>query len=91
MSDTFAFLRLTARQGDWQYLHSSLTNHLAPSTIWGAFYGLFGVGSNELIAVTVGDYDRDECKNLDPAGCVQAERALTGAAREPVWVPCFRA
>ena len=57
MSETFAFLRLTARQGDWQYLHSSLTNHLAPSTIWGAFYGLFGVGSNELIAVTVGDDD----------------------------------
>ena len=57
MSDTFAFLRLTARQGDWQYLHSSLTNHLAPSTIWGAFYGLFGVGSKELIAVTFGDDD----------------------------------
>ena len=43
------------------------------------------------IAVSAGDYDRDECKNLDSAGCVQAERALTGAAREPVWVPCFRA
>ena len=55
MSDTFAFLRLTAREGDWQRLHSSLTNRLAPQEIWGTFQGLFGVGSNELIAVTVGD------------------------------------
>lgn len=57
MSDTFAFLRLTARQGGWQPLHESLTNHLAPREIWGAFHGLFGVGSNELIAVTVGSDD----------------------------------
>ena len=27
------------------------------------------------IAVSAGDYDRDECKSLDPAGCVQAARA----------------
>lgn len=57
MSDTFAFLRLTARDGDWQHLHTSIRNHLAPQEIWGAFQGLFGVGSNELIAVTVGDDD----------------------------------
>ena len=57
MSDAFAFLRLTARQGDWQRLHSSLTRHLAPPSIWGAFHGLFGVGSNELIVVAVGDDD----------------------------------
>ena len=43
------------------------------------------------IAVSAGNYGHDECKRLDPAGCVQAVRALTGAAREPVWVPCFRA
>ena len=57
MSDTFAFLRLTARRGGWQPLHASLTSHLSPREIWGAFHGLFGVGSNELIAVTVGDDD----------------------------------
>ena len=57
MSDTFAFLRLTARQGGWQGLHSQLTSHLAPSSIWGAFHGLFGVGSNELIVVTAGEDD----------------------------------
>ena len=57
MSDTFAFLRLTARQGDWQALHASLTGRLSPGEIWGTFHGLFGVGSNELIAVTVGDDD----------------------------------
>ena len=57
MSDTFAFLRLTARQGDWQALHASLTGRLSPGEIWGTFHGLFGVGSNELIAVTAGDDD----------------------------------
>ncbi len=57
MSDTFAFLRLTARQGGWQPLHASLTSHLSSGEIWGAFHGLFGVGSNELIAVTLGDDD----------------------------------
>ena len=57
MSDTFAFLRLTAREGGWQPLHSALTSRLAPASVWGAFHGLFGVGSNELIAVTVGDDD----------------------------------
>lgn len=57
MSDTFAFLRLTARKGGWQPLHSALTSQLAPASVWGAFHGLFGVGSNELIAVTVGDDD----------------------------------
>ncbi|MDE0054837.1 MAG: hypothetical protein OXT64_11370 [Gammaproteobacteria bacterium] len=57
MSDTFAFLRLTAPKGGWQPLHESLTNHLPPQEIWGAFHGLFGVGSNELIAVTVGSDD----------------------------------
>lgn len=29
-----------------------------------------------LVAVTASDYDRDEYKNLDPAGCIQAERTL---------------
>ncbi len=57
MPDTFAFLRLTARKGGWQPLHSALTSRLAPASVWGAFHGLFGVGSNELIAVTVGDDD----------------------------------
>ena len=55
MSHTFAFLRLTAREGGWQPLHSGLTSQLAPASVWGTFHGLFGVGSNELIAVTVGD------------------------------------
>ena len=57
MSHTFAFLRLTAREGGWQPLHSALTSQLAPASVWGTFHGLFGVGSNELIAVTVGDDD----------------------------------
>ena len=57
MSDTFAFLRLTARQGGWEGVHAALTSRLQPPSIWGAFYGLFGVGSNELIVVAVGHDD----------------------------------
>ena len=57
MSDTFAFLRLAARQGDWRGLHSSLTSRLPHERIWGAFHGLFGIGSNELIVVTAGNDD----------------------------------
>ena len=55
MSDTFAFLRLTAREGGWERLHAALKGSLLPQRIWGAFQGLFGIGSNELIVVTVGD------------------------------------
>ena len=70
MSHTFAFLRLKAREGGWQPLHSALTSHLAPASVWGTFHGLFGVGSNELIAVTVGDDDVvdasiETARNLD--------------------------
>ena len=72
MSDTFAFLRLSARQGDWQRLHSSLTDHLPPTTIWGAFYGLFGVGSNELIAVTVGGDDAVDA-SIETVRCLDVD------------------
>lgn len=39
------------------YDEISLDNRaaLAPAQLWGAFYGLFGLGSNELIVMSVGD------------------------------------
>ena len=73
MTDTFAFLRLTARQGDWQPLHSSLTGRLSPEAVWGTFHGLFGVGSNELIAVTVGD-DASVHASIETARSLDVDR-----------------
>ena len=53
--DTFAFLRIGGRQRDWGPVHEALVAALPAERIWGAFHGLFGVGSNEVIAVTAGD------------------------------------
>lgn len=52
--DSFSFLRLKSVDGDWRALHGAFTEALPPERVWGAFFGLFGVGSNELMAVTVG-------------------------------------
>lgn len=55
--DSFTFLRLKGAEGDWRALHRALTGKLPPERLWGSFFGLFGVGSNELLAVTVGSAD----------------------------------
>ena len=94
MSDTFAFLRLTARQGDWEGVHAALTSQLQPPSIWGAFYGLFGVGSNELIAVTVGDDDAvtasiETARILEPVDRVDA-LTLTPTVRPTSAAPLTR-
>ena len=68
----FAFLRLKAGSGDWRALHRALTRRLPPERLWGAFHGLFGVGSNELMAITVGD-------EADVAQSVAVARQLPGA------------
>lgn len=53
--NTFALLRLKGVAGDWRALHSAFTAQLPPERVWGAFFGLFGVCSDELIAMTVGN------------------------------------
>lgn len=55
---TFAFSRLETAGGGWRAAHQALTGDsraLGGASLWGAFHGLFGVGSNELIVVTSGD------------------------------------
>ena len=53
--DTFAFLRIRGRERDWQPLREAVVATLPPERVWGTFHGLFGIASNELVTVTVGD------------------------------------
>lgn len=58
---TYAFSRLAARGRDFSAAYNALAAddwaRLGPARPWGAFHGLFGVASNELIVVTYGDVD----------------------------------
>lgn len=55
----YAFSRLIADDRNFNAVHEALRANsyamLGPATPWGAFHGLFGVASNELIVVTYGD------------------------------------
>ena len=55
----YAFSRLTTADRNFNAVHETLRDDdyaaLRPASPWGAFHGLFGVASNELIVVTYGD------------------------------------
>ena len=55
----FAFSRVRAAGRDFRDAHRALTADdcaaLGGAKLWGAFFGLFGVGSNEFVLVTSGD------------------------------------
>ena len=53
--DTFAFLRIRGHERDWQSVCEAIVAALPAQRVWGTFHGLFGLASNELVAVTVGD------------------------------------
>ena len=53
--DTFAFLRIRGRERDWHAVREAVVSGLPAERVWGTFHGLFGIASNELVAVTVGD------------------------------------
>ena len=57
----YAFTRLTAADRNYRAAYDALCadagRALAPAHLWGAFFGLFGVASNELIVVTYGEVD----------------------------------
>ena len=56
---TYAFSRLKTNGRDFRVVYDRLRDDafaaLAPARLWGAFHGLFGVASNELIVVAFGD------------------------------------
>ena len=92
--DTFAFLRLKGQRQDWRALHAALTAELAPERLWGAFFGLFGVGSDELLAITVGSAAQVEetiaaAQRLDGATCLSA-LPLSPTARPTTAAPLQR-
>ncbi len=55
----YAFSRLAATGRDFSAVHKALAEddwaRLRPAKPWGAFHGLFGVASNELIVVSYGE------------------------------------
>ncbi|MYA16340.1 MAG: hypothetical protein F4089_05000 [Gammaproteobacteria bacterium] len=54
----YAFTRLSARGRDYGTAAQALQDRgVEPAGLWGAFHGLFGVASNELIVVSYGDVD----------------------------------
>ena len=55
----YAFSRLRANGRDFRPVYEALRKNdyaaLAPAKLWGAFHGLFGLASNELVVVTYGE------------------------------------
>lgn len=62
---------------------------LSPATLWGAFYGLFGLGSNELFLVSVGDNSNvhsvlDASKTVEQVRSINLEPTVRPTSEEPV-------
>lgn len=55
----YAFSRLRASGRDFRPVYEALRRNdfeaVAPAKLWGAFHGLFGLASNELVVVTYGE------------------------------------
>ena len=81
---SFIISRVRTTDRHFNALHTEITNDsnatLQPASLWGAFHGLFGLGSNELIVVSVGATENVH-KNLmslnSAAGCESLELAPT--------------
>ena len=56
---TYAYVRLRTTSRDFRTAYDALRadgfRALRPAQLWGAFHGLFGIGSNELLVVAFGD------------------------------------
>ena len=74
--DTFAFLRIRGHERDWPPLREAVVAALPTERVWGTFHGLFGIASNELVAVTVGD----DAAVADSVETVSSLEAVEGAA-----------
>ena len=55
---SFAISRVRANDRNFNAAHTEISNNsnasLQPASLWGAFHGLFGLASNELVVVSVG-------------------------------------
>ena len=76
----YAFSRLTAADRNFNPVYEILRadDHAAlrPASLWGAFHGLFGVGSNELIVVSYGDVAGVDGALAATAGVVSVDTLL---------------
>ncbi|MFP6796350.1 MAG: hypothetical protein VB933_04700 [Pseudomonadales bacterium] len=54
---SFAISRIRAKDRNFNSAHTEISNNsnaaLEPASLWGAFHGLFGLASNELVVVSV--------------------------------------
>ena len=51
----FRWHRISAADRHWRSAHARIRETIAVEQLWGAFFGLFGIGSNELFVVTSSD------------------------------------
>ena len=76
----YAFSRLTADDRNFNAAFDALraNDHAAlrPARLWGAFHGLFGVASNELIVVSYGDVDGVDAAIARTPGVTQVDTLL---------------
>lgn len=89
MDDVYGFLRLGGDEG-WRGLHEALAGALPAGQLWGAFQGLFGVGSNELIAVTMGSA-AEVARSIDAAASLSAVQSMESLTLAPTARPRQRA
>ena len=68
---TYCYTRLKGAQRNWQPLFDQLTAATLPALAdagvkrWGAWSGLFGIGSNELVLMTFADATIDHVQALN--------------------------
>ncbi len=87
-ASTFCFTRAKARERDWRALFDRL-QAAAPAAdigVWGAWSGLFGIGSNELVLMTTADARVDHAAMLDAwltrgSGAIVEQHLLVATAR----------
>ena len=73
----FAFNRIQTNGPNFRPMYDAIVGKerekLGDAGIWGAFYGLFGLGSNEMILVTTGDLANmdDRLRSVGPVQAVE--------------------
>ncbi len=95
-ASTFCFTRVKANERDWQPLFDRFKSFSSAADVglWGAWSGLFGVGSNEIILVTTSDrVDHVAILNArvaSAAGVIVEQHLLVATARPADMRPLTR-
>jgi len=89
----YHLLRLRADDRDWSGAYAHFQSRSLPDdvAVWGAFSGLFGIGSNELLLVLyAGDRAGVETAIADTGFDIVEQRALVPTARPEAFAPLTR-